>query len=80
MTGLAWGLWEYSGCATFLALANGKSLGVPTKVPAHKQFKEVLVSLAGNPNWKGVIKSLEIKLKGPAGTDLEVDVIEVKRK
>jgi arylsulfatase A-like enzyme len=62
------------------ALANGKSLGVPTKVPAHKQFKEVLVSLAGNPNWKGVIKSLEIKLKGPAGTDLEVDVIEVKRK
>jgi hypothetical protein len=62
------------------ALANGKSLGVPTKVPAHKQFKEVLVSLAGNPNWKGVIKSLEIKLKGPAGADLEVDVIEVKRK
>jgi arylsulfatase A-like enzyme len=62
------------------ALANGESLGVPTKVPATKQFKEVLVSLAGNPNWKGVIKSLEIKLTGPQGSDLEVDVIEVKRK
>jgi N-sulfoglucosamine sulfohydrolase len=62
------------------ALANGKSLGSAVKVPATKQFKEVQVPLTGNANWKGVIKSLEIKLMGPVGADLEVDVIEVKRK
>ena len=61
------------------AFANGKSLGSPAKVSATKQFKEVLVPLGANANWKGVIKSLEIKLKGSQGTDLEVDLIEVKR-
>ncbi|MBT6849699.1 MAG: hypothetical protein HOA16_00770, partial [Opitutae bacterium] len=61
------------------ALANGKSLGSVMKVPAGKQFKEVRVPLNGNAHWKGVIKSLEIKLKGSEGADLEIDVIEVKR-
>ena len=61
------------------ALANGKSLGSVMKVPASKEFKEIEVPLAGNANWKGVIKSLEIKLKGAEGADLEIDAIEVKR-
>jgi hypothetical protein len=61
------------------AFANGKSLGSPAKVSATKQFKEVLVPLGANANWNGVIKSLEIKFKGSQGTDLEVDLIEVKR-
>ena len=61
------------------ALANGKSLGSVMKVPTSKGFKEIEVPLTGNANWKGVIKSLEIKLKGPEGSDLEIDVIEVKR-
>ena len=29
-------------------------------------------------NWKGMIKSLEIKLKGTEGADLEIDLIEVR--
>jgi hypothetical protein len=49
------------------------------KVSASKQFKEVRLPLTGNTNWKNVIKSLEIKLKGSEGTNLEVDLIEVKR-
>ena len=61
------------------ALANGKSLGSVMKVSASKQFKEVRLPLTGNTNWKNVIKSLEIKLKGSEGTNLEVDLIEVKR-
>ena len=61
------------------ALANGKSLGSAMKVPASKQFEEVRLPLTGNANWKGVIKSLEIKLKGTEGADLEIDAIEVKR-
>ena len=61
------------------ALANGKSLGPVMKVSASKQFKEVRLPLTGNTNWKNVIKSLEIKLKGSEGTNLEVDLIEVKR-
>ena len=61
------------------ALANGKSLGSVMKVPASKGLKEIEVPLAGNANWKGVIKSLEIKLKGAEGADLEIDAIEVKR-
>ena len=61
------------------ALANGKSLGTGVKVPARKQFKEVQIPLSEKTNWKGVIKSLEIKLKGSEGTDIEVDAIEVKR-
>ena len=61
------------------ALANGKSLGSVIKVSASKQFKEVRLPLTGNTNWKNVIKSLEIKLKGSEGTNLEVDLIEVKR-
>ena len=36
-------------------------------------------SLTGNANWKGMIKSLEIKLKGAEGADLEIDLIEVQR-
>ena len=61
------------------AHANGKSLGAATLVSGDKQFKEVQISLAGNANWKDVIKSLEIKLKGSEGTALEVDLIEVNR-
>ena len=61
------------------AFANGKSLGTAMKVPATKQFKEVQVPLSGNAIWKGLIKSLEIKLKGSEGADIEVDLIEVKR-
>ena len=61
------------------ALANGKSLGSATKVSFSKQFKEVRIPLTGNANWKGMIKSLEIKLKGTEGSDLEIDVIEVQR-
>ena len=61
------------------ALANGKSLGAAIHVPRDKQFKEVQIPLAGNANWKDVIKSLEIKLKGSEGIDLEVDLIEVNR-
>ena len=61
------------------ALANGKSLGSVMKVSASKQFKEVRLPLTGNTNWKNVIKSLEIKLKGSEGSNLEVDLIEVKR-
>lgn len=61
------------------ALANGKSLGSAIKVSSTKQFVEVRVPLAGNANWKGVVKSVEIKLKGSEGTSLEVDLIEVKR-
>ena len=61
------------------ALANGKSLGSAIKVSSTKQFKEVRVPLAGNANWKGVVKSVEIKLKGSEGTSLEIDLIEVKR-
>ena len=61
------------------AFANGKSLGSGVKVPARKQFKEVHIPLSEKTNWKGVIKSLEIKLKGSQGTNLEVDLIEVKR-
>ena len=61
------------------ALANGKSLGSATKVSSSKQFKEVRIPLTGNANWKGMIKSLEIKLKGTEGSDLEIDVIEVQR-
>jgi len=61
------------------ALANGKSLGSAMKVPASNQFEEVRLPLTGNANWKGVIKSLEIKLKGTEGADLEIDAIEVKR-
>jgi hypothetical protein len=61
------------------ALANGKTLGSGVKVPAGKQVKEVRIPLSEKANWKGVIKSLEIKLKGSDGTDLEIDAIEVKR-
>ena len=61
------------------ALANGKSLGSATKISSGKQFKEVRVPLTGNANWKGLIKSLEIKLKGAEGADLEIDLIEVQR-
>jgi len=61
------------------ALANGKSLGSATKISSGKQFKEVRVPLTGNANWKGLIKSLEIKLKGAEGADLEIDLIEVRR-
>ena len=61
------------------ALANGKSLGTATKISSGKQFKEVRVPLTGNANWKGMIKSLEIKLKGAEGADLEIDLIEVQR-
>ena len=61
------------------ALANGKSLGSAIKVSSSKQFQEVRIQLAGNANWKGVVKSVEIKLKGSEGTSLEVDLIEVKR-
>jgi len=61
------------------ALANGKSLDSATKINSGKQFKEVRVPLTGNANWKGIIKSLEIKLKGAEGADLEIDVIEVQR-
>ena len=61
------------------ALANGKSLGSATKISSGKQFKEVRVPLTGNANWKGMIKSLEIKLKGAEGADLEIDLIEVQR-
>ena len=60
-------------------LANGKSLGSVMKVSASKQFKEVRLPLTGNANWKNVINSLEIKLKGSEGTNLEIDVIQVKR-
>jgi hypothetical protein len=59
--------------------ANGKTLGSGVKVPAGKQVKEVRIPLSEKANWKGVIKSLEIKLKGSDGTDLEIDAIEVKR-
>ena len=61
------------------ALANGKSLGSATKISSGKQFKEVRVPLTSNANWKGMIKSLEIKLKGAEGADLEIDLIEVQR-
>ena len=61
------------------ALANGKSLGTATKISSGKQFKEVRVPLTGNANWKGLIKSLEIKLMGAEGADLEIDLIEVQR-
>ena len=61
------------------ALANGKSLGSATKISSGKQFKEVRVPLTGNANWKGLIKSLEINLKGAEGADLEIDLIEVQR-
>ena len=61
------------------ALANGKTLGSGVKVTAGKQVKEVRIPLSEKANWKGVIKSLEIKLKGSDGTDLEIDAIEVKR-
>ena len=61
------------------ALANGKTLSSSVKVPAGNQVKEVRIPLSEKANWKGVIKSLEIKLKGSDGTDLEIDAIEVKR-
>ena len=61
------------------ALANGKTLGSGVKVTAGKQVKEVRIPLSEKANWKGLIKSLEIKLKGSNGTDLEIDAIEVKR-
>ena len=61
------------------ALANGKPLGSSLKVSASKQFQEVFFPLSEKANWKGVIKSLEIKLKESAGTDLEIDLIEVTR-
>jgi arylsulfatase A-like enzyme len=61
------------------ALANGKSLGAVERVPADKQFKVIRVPLTDGTNWEGVIKSMEIKLKGSEGTDLEIDLIEVKR-
>jgi arylsulfatase A-like enzyme len=61
------------------ALANGKTLGSGVKVTAGKQVKEVRIPLSEKANWKGVIKSLEIKLKGSDGTDLEIDAIEVER-
>ena len=61
------------------ALANGKPLGSCLKVSASKQFQEVFFPLSEKGNWKGVIKSLEIKLKESAGTDLEIDLIEVTR-
>lgn len=61
------------------ALANGKTLGSSVKVLASNQFKEVHIPLNEKANWKGVIKSLEIKLRGSDGTDLEIDAIEVKR-
>ena len=61
------------------ALANGKSLGAVERVPADKQFKVIRVPLTDGTNWEGVIKSMEIKLKGSEGTELEIDLIEVKR-
>ena len=61
------------------ALANGKTLSSSVKVPAGNQVKEVRIPLSEKANWKGVIKSLEIKLRGSDGTDLEIDAIEVKR-
>ncbi|MDA7756726.1 sulfatase-like hydrolase/transferase [Opitutales bacterium] len=60
-------------------LANGKTLGSGVKVPAGKQVKEVRIPLGEKANWKGVIKSLEIKLRGSDGTVLEIDTIEVER-
>ena len=61
------------------ALANGKSLGPVERVPADKQFQVIRVPLSAGTNWEGVIKSMEIKLEGLEGTDLEIDLIEVKR-
>ena len=61
------------------ALANGKTLGSGVKVTAGKQVKEVRIPLSEKANWKGVIKSLEIKLRGSDGTVLEIDTIEVER-
>jgi hypothetical protein len=61
------------------ALANGNPLGSSLTVSASKQFQEVFFPLNEQANWKDVIKSLEFKLKGSVGTDLEIDLIEVTR-
>ena len=61
------------------ALANGNPLGSSLTVSASKQFQEVFFPLNEQANWKDVIKSLEFKLEGSAGTDLEIDLIEVTR-
>ena len=67
------------GPVSIEALANGKSLGPVQRVSDDKQFQVIRIPLADGTNWEGVIKSMEIKLEGLEGIDLEIDLIEVKR-
>ena len=67
------------GPVSIEALVNGKFLGPVERVPADKQFQVIRIPLADGTNWEGVIKSMEIKLEGLGGTELEIDLIEVKR-
>ena len=67
------------GPVSIEALANGKSLGPVQRVSDDKQFQVIRIPLADGTNWEGIIKSMEIKLEGLEGTDLEIDLIEVKR-
>lgn len=58
--------------------ANGNSLGTST-VSNSDEFEDLLLTLDGNEAWTGMIESLELAFAGSAGTEIEIDRIEVIR-